>query len=87
MLQVASCGDDANVRVVDLRNASGSNFGVSHRLDSVHDGPCHTVRWHPGDCNLLLTAGLDSTVKLFDLRRFDEPVHVFRGHCPYALKR
>ncbi|CAM9356868.1 unnamed protein product, partial [Sphacelaria rigidula] len=84
---VASCGDDANVHVIDLRNASGSNFGVSHRLDGVHDGPCHTVRWHPGDRNLLLTAWLDSTVKLFDLRRFDKPVHVFRGHCPYALKR
>ncbi|CAN0519792.1 unnamed protein product, partial [Laminaria digitata] len=83
--QVASCGDDSNVRVSDLR--SPSFFGVSHRLDGVHSGPCHSVRWHPSDANLLLTAGLDSTVKLHDLRRLDAPVHVFRGHCPYALPR
>lgn len=84
--QVASCGDDSNVRVCDLR--SPSFFGVSHRLDGVHDGrPCHTVRWHPFDGNLLLSAGLDSTVKLHDLRRLASPLHVFRGHCPYALAR
>eukprot|EP00904_Undaria_pinnatifida_P008596 jgi/Undpi1/4867/HiC_scaffold_19.g08220.m1 len=82
---VASCGDDSNVRVSDLR--SPSFFGVSHRLDGVHSGPCHSVRWHPRDANLLLTAGLDSTVKLHDLRRLDAPLHVFRGHCPYALPR
>ncbi|CAM9893834.1 unnamed protein product, partial [Hapterophycus canaliculatus] len=84
--QVASCGDDSNVRVSDLR--SPSFFGVSQRLDGVHDGrPCHSVRWHPLDGNLLLSAGLDSTVKLHDLRRLASPVHVFRGHCPYALAR
>lgn len=73
------------MRVADLR--SPSFFGVSQRMDGVHDGPCHTVRWHPRDGNLLLTAGLDLTVKLFDLRRLEAPVHVFRGHCPYALAR
>lgn len=84
--KVASCGDDSSVRVSDLR--STSPLGVSRRLDGVHGGrPCHTVRWHPFDANLLLTAGLDSTVKLHDLRRPDAPLHVFRGHCPYALAR
>eukprot|EP00903_Cladosiphon_okamuranus_P017877 g16450.t1 len=82
---VASCGDDSNVRVSDLR--SPSSFGVSHRLDGVHDGPCHTVRWHPFDSNLLMSAGLDAAIKLHDLRRLDAPLHVFRGHCPYALVR
>lgn len=83
--QVASCGDDSNVRVSDLR--SPSNFGVSHRLDGAHDGPSHSVRWHPLDANLLMSAGLDSAIKLHDLRRLDAPLHVFRGHCPYALAR
>lgn len=83
--KVASCGDDSNVRVSDLRSSSSS--GVSHRLDGVHEGSCHTARWHPRDANLLLTAGLDSTVKLFDLRQLASPLHVFRGHCPYALAR
>lgn len=83
--KLASCGDDSNVRVSDLR--SPSNFGVSHRLDGVHDGPCHTVRWHPFDSNLLMSAGLDSAIKLHDLRRLDAPMHVLRGHCPYALAR
>lgn len=83
--KVASCGDDSNVRVSDLR--SRSSFGVSHRLDGVHDGPCHTVRWHPFDANILLSAGLDSTIKLHDLRSLGAPLHVFRGHCPYALAR
>ncbi|CAN0214120.1 unnamed protein product, partial [Ectocarpus sp. 12 AP-2014] len=83
---VASCGDDSNVRVSDLR--SSSSFGVSQRLDGVHGGrACHTVRWHPLDDNLLLSAGLDSTVNLYDLRRLAAPLHVFRGHCPYALAR
>ncbi|CAM9776275.1 unnamed protein product, partial [Ectocarpus sp. 12 AP-2014] len=83
---VASCGDDSNLRVSDLR--SSSSFGVSQRLDGVHGGrACHTVRWHPLDDNLLLSAGLDSTVNLYDLRRLAAPLHVFRGHCPYALAR
>ncbi|CAM9344824.1 unnamed protein product [Ectocarpus sp. 6 AP-2014] len=83
---VASCGDDSNVRVSDLR--SSSSFGVSQRLDGVHGGrACHTVRWHPLDGNLLLSAGLDSTLNLYDLRRLAAPLHVFRGHCPYALAR
>lgn len=80
--KVASCGDDSNVRVSDLRCA-----GPSYRLDGAHDGACHTVRWHPRDVNLLLSAGLDSTMKLHDLRKLDAPLHVFRGHCPYALAR
>ncbi|CAN0325160.1 unnamed protein product [Pylaiella littoralis] len=84
---VASCGDDSNVRVSDLR--SRYNFGVSHSLEGAHDGaPSHTVRWHPLNENLLLTAGLDSTVRLHDLRRPGAaPLHVFRGHCPYSLAR
>eukprot|EP00752_Nemacystus_decipiens_P012495 g11067.t1 len=82
---VASCGDDSNVRVSDLR--SRPNFGVSHRLDGVHEGPCHTVRWHPFVDDMLMSAGLDSTIKLHDLRHLGAPLHVFRGHCPYALAR
>lgn len=73
--------------VSDVRDASASSFGVSIRLDGVHSGPCHTVRWHPRDAYLLLSAGLDSAVNLHDLRRPGTPVHIFRGHCPYTLPR
>ncbi|KAG5189994.1 WD40-repeat-containing domain protein [Tribonema minus] len=82
---VASCGDDASVRVCDIRAARGYYIAVG--LEDVHSACAHTVRWHPTDEHLLLTAGLDTVVKLFDLRKPNAAAVEYRGHVPFALPR
>ncbi|CAM9627708.1 unnamed protein product, partial [Phaeothamnion confervicola] len=77
---LASCGDD----VWDLRVA-GAAPAVAWA--AAHTGGTHTVRWHPSDGNLLLTAGLDPVVRCWDLRRSSGPVREYRGHVPFVLLR
>jgi hypothetical protein len=83
---LASCGDDACVRVCDLRCAGAAPLAAT--IADAHGGAAvHTVRWHPGTPHLLLTAGLDTAVRLWDLRKSDAPAVEYRGHVPYALPR
>jgi WD40 repeat protein len=87
---IASCGDDCSVRVCDLRSPAVAACSITAAaLATVHRGSTHTVRWHTGagQEHMLLTAGLDETIKLFDLRKCDAPVKEFTGHVPYKLPK
>ena len=60
-------------------------------MTSVHEGSVHSISWCPIDHDyktenssqhLLMTAGTDKVIKLFDLRMPDPklPIHVYQGH-------
>ena len=72
--------------------ASAANDGSVSTWDTRSDGPCadfggwhsraHSARWHPVCDHLLMTAGLDAHVNLFDVRKgAKECVHRFLGHA------
>jgi WD40 repeat protein len=88
---VASCGDDCSVRVCDLRSptTTATACSITAALATVHRGSTHTVRWHTGSGqeHMLLTAGLDETIKMFDIRKCDAPVKEYTGHVPYKLAK
>jgi WD40 repeat protein len=84
---LASVGDDGLVVVHDYK---------SHRIvaesSTAHQRP-HSVAWHPTHEHLLLTAGHDRTIKLWDIRRFGGdggsavPLGVLEGHVPVQETR
>ena len=74
------------------------------RLEDVHSGGVHTVAWAPYDIhmetstgapvdtsnpNLLMTAGSDPVIHLFDVRRAEAqtPLFSFRGHAHPSAKK
>ena len=73
----ASGGQDRRVCVKDTR---GSTTAPDVWLEDVHGGGVHTVVWGPSDApHLLLTAGADPFIKLFDVRWPGRPVATMVG--------
>ena len=53
---------------------------VSPALTDAHDGDVNSLSFCPHDEFLLVTAGGDRVVKLWDLRNLKTPSHTFEGH-------
>eukprot|EP00980_Cylindrotheca_fusiformis_P030904 scaffold25619_cov137-Cylindrotheca_fusiformis.AAC.1 len=82
---LASASDDGYVCIHDYRSPPEGD-GVVAQLDHAHERP-HSVVWDPDNDHILLTAGLDNEIKLWDIRSTKDPVAVFRGHVPDATMR
>lgn len=77
----ASSGDDCAVNVVDQRQGEE----VAIKLEAVHAGSVHSLRWHPTTEHWLLTAGKDTVIRLFDIRQTSQPLQSFEGHVPISV--
>ena len=62
----ASTGNDATVKVVDQRVAQGG--GVAASIKGAHPRAVNFVEWHAEKEHVLLTAGNDHHVHVWDLR-------------------
>ena len=72
---IASASDDGLIAVHDTRSNS-----VSITVEDAHFKP-HSAIWHPeSDSSVFLTAGLDTTIKLWDCRNASSPLAQFHGH-------
>lgn len=73
----ASAGNDGCVRLWDAR-APGKEAQAALRAT---DAAANVVEWHSRNEHLVMAAGFDAGVPLWDLRRPDQPTAVLRGHC------
>jgi histone-binding protein RBBP4 len=76
----ASVSDDKSLIIWDVRENNKQKAKTI--LRNVHDKEANAVDWSPFKEDLLLTAGSDHIVKLWDIRRLESstPLHTFRGH-------
>ena len=83
---MADCGNDGAVCVLDARVPP---HGVpSTRIQGAHSGAgVNFVEWHPQDQHVLLSAGFDPCVRLWDLRSTSRPLNVLTGHHEAASIR
>ncbi|GAB5033733.1 wd40 repeat-containing protein [Nannochloropsis oceanica] len=92
---LAIAGDDREIQVMDLRAPSSSLSSSSSSLiiSQAHARTVHTVRWHPTEPHLLLSAGLDQHLRLWDLRKAggreggSEPLTSYFGHVSSLVKK
>eukprot|EP00050_Salpingoeca_kvevrii_P000758 m.155223 g.155223 ORF g.155223 m.155223 type:complete len:166 (+) comp10202_c1_seq1:1025-1522(+) len=47
---------------------------------AIHDGATNSIAFSPFSENLILTAGFDKTIRLWDERAVNKPLFVFEGH-------
>jgi len=73
---LASTGNDCDVCVCDARDSKG----LVHRVESVDSFSTNHVSWSPADSNIVMTASFGNTIKLWDIRKTEEPVHELKGH-------
>ena len=73
---LASTGNDCDVCVCDARDSKG----LVHRVESVDSFSTNHVSWSPADSNILMTASFGNTIKLWDIRKTEEPVCELKGH-------
>ena len=80
---LASASDDGIVALHDFRtNGLGSSSSsLVSKLENAHDRP-HSVVWDPCNEFILVTAGLDPIVKVWDHRNLVEPIASLEGHVP-----
>ena len=89
---LASAGNDRALKIIDLRSprassSSGGSGGGCGRdfsveaIEDAHDQAVNSVRWHPTDDHLVLSASFDRRIRLFDLRRISAgPLFEYTGH-------
>ena len=99
----ASGGQDGLVCVKDIR-VGGKNIDTADvEIENCHDGGVHSVSWNPyGNSHLLMTAGNDPIIKVFDLRYVGRnsssssssssnnspaPLFEFRGHSAPLIRK
>lgn len=75
---LASTGNDCDVCVCDARQQEKN--GLIKRISHVHSLSTNHVSWSPSNENVLMTASFGNTIKLWDLRRSNEPIHEMKGH-------
>jgi WD40 repeat protein len=86
----ASGSQDRSVCIKDTR--VGSTQSAEVELTDCFGGGVFSVQFGPsneGSQHLLLTAGLDPVIKLFDLRYVkgsDQPLHAYRGHTAPGVR-
>ena len=78
---IVSASDDGLVAVHDTRSNS-----VSMIVEDAHFKP-HSAVWQPESDTVFLTAGLDTTIKLWDCRNASSPLASFHGHVPQSGKK
>lgn len=71
---IVSASDDGYVAVHDSRSES-----VVVKIEDAHFKP-HSAVWKPRSDSVFLTAGLDETIKLWDVRNASRPIASFHGH-------
>ncbi|CAJ1959124.1 unnamed protein product [Cylindrotheca closterium] len=81
---LASASDDDLVSVHDYK--CGEQNGLVVQLENAHHRP-HSVVWDPQHSDLLMTAGLDKEIKIWDIRSTKEPIVVLHGHVPENTPR
>lgn len=74
---LASCGNDLSVCVFDVRTPTGHSMHV----DGAHDFAGNSLDWHPTDENMLISACFGNTIRVWDLRKFTDPVRLLKGHA------
>ena len=74
-----SVGDDKQLLIWDVREGSNKAKAQSIVKDA-HDGDVNSLSFCPHNEFLLVTAGGDRAVKLWDMRNLKAPQHVFEGH-------
>ena len=76
---LASTGNDCDVCVCDAR--VDANSGLIKRIENVHNFSTNHVTWNPNNEHVLMTASFGNTIKLWDLRKTSEPIHMLKGHA------
>ncbi len=80
---IASGGQDRRVSIKDLRVSETSDIII----DNAHNGGVHTVFFNKNNAgNILVTAGFDAVINLFDIRNPQEPLHRLIGHHSSSTK-
>ncbi|KNC78135.1 hypothetical protein SARC_09423 [Sphaeroforma arctica JP610] len=72
-----SVGDDRKFNVWDTRS---ENKDTPAQTVTAHEGDVNCMSFNTYNPYLCLTGSSDKTVKLWDLRHFDQPLHVFEHH-------
>ncbi|KAJ3178115.1 RING finger and WD repeat domain-containing protein 2 [Gaertneriomyces sp. JEL0708] len=71
--QLASGGDDNRVKLWSTNQKNS--------VATIHsDAHVCSVKFNPGVRHQLAFAASDHTIQYYDLRKFSEPLHVFKGH-------
>ena len=74
---IASGGQDRRVSIKDLRASETPDITI----DNAHNGGVHTVFFNKNNGgNILVTAGFDAAINLFDIRNPQQPLHRLIGH-------
>ncbi len=83
--EIASCSDDGTVKVWYIPNDGLKADTYQWKVDlHGHQRRVDYIEWHPTAQNLILSAGLDHQVVLWNVERA-EPIQVFRCH-PDAIQ-
>ncbi|CAF2989043.1 unnamed protein product [Rotaria sp. Silwood2] len=83
--EIASCSDDGTVKVWYIPNDGLKSDTYQWKVDlHGHQRRVDYIEWHPTAQNLILSAGLDHQVVLWNVERA-EPIQVYRCH-PDAIQ-
>ncbi|CAF0738328.1 unnamed protein product [Adineta steineri] len=83
--EIASCSDDGTVKVWYIPNEGLKTDTYQWKVDlHGHQRRVDYIEWHPTAQNLILSAGLDHQVVLWNVERA-EPIQVYRCH-PDAIQ-
>jgi WD40 repeat protein len=82
----ASCGNDHKIAITDTRESTTSTKAAIAIVDS-HSSAINSLRWHPSNPNLLLTASHDPHILIHDLRNTTLPLFTLTGHILPSIKR
>jgi len=81
---IGSASDDGLIAIHDCR-IDGRSDPIAV-LDNAHNKP-HSIVWHPTEENVVMTAGLDETIKVWDIRFLNRPLIAYYGHVPVDVSR
>jgi WD40 repeat protein len=62
---------------LDARAAAG----LALEITRAHPGAVNALEWHPCNEHVLLSAGSDPSIRLWDLRSAAQPLHTLTGHA------
>lgn len=65
----------APAQVFDVRTS-----GAACSIEEAHPLAINGTGWRPGSEHIVLSSGFDPALRVHDLRRPSEPLHLLRGH-------
>eukprot|EP01125_Pyxidicula_operculata_P014963 TRINITY_DN5050_c0_g1_i1.p1 TRINITY_DN5050_c0_g1~~TRINITY_DN5050_c0_g1_i1.p1 ORF type:complete len:625 (-),score=130.82 TRINITY_DN5050_c0_g1_i1:209-2083(-) len=71
----ASTGNDGKIMVVDTRSSTDHL-----KINAHHTHAINHVTWSPTDPNILLSAGFDKFICVYDIRNNTKPLHILDKH-------